>query len=103
MFDGSKGAFGGEGGLSLVAKSHSLAMTPDCSRVAQAFPSISNPLPWTRKIEGLGSPQYAPSYENPYILSFLQNTLSEVNFPAPGGGGEPGWVRPGRSLSRRRG
>src|SRR5271157_594166 len=32
MFDGSKGAFGGEGGLSLVAKSHSLAMTPDCSR-----------------------------------------------------------------------
>src|SRR5271166_1746567 len=36
-------------------------------------------------------------------MSFLQNTLSEVNFPAPGGGGEPGWVRPGRSLSRRRG
>ena len=34
--------------------------------------------------------------------SFLQNTLSEVNFPAPGGG-EPGWVRQGRSCSRRHG
>jgi hypothetical protein len=34
--------------------------------------------------------------------SLLQNTLSEVNFPAPGRG-EPGWVRQGRSLSRRRG
>jgi len=34
--------------------------------------------------------------------SFLQNTVSEVNFGAPGGG-EPGWVRQGRSCSRRRG
>ena len=33
---------------------------------------------------------------------FLQNTLSEVNFPAPGGG-ERGWVRQGRSCSRRHG
>ena len=44
-----------------------------------------------------------PAKRGPYKKSFLQNTLSEVNFPAPGGGGEPGWVRPGRSLSRRRG
>src|SRR5271165_2010176 len=35
-------------------------------------------------------------------MSFLQNTLSEVNFPAPGGG-EAGWVRQGRSCSRRHG
>ncbi len=37
-----------------------------------------------------------------FKVSFLQNTVSEVNFGAPGGG-EPGWVRQGRSCSRRRG
>ena len=35
-------------------------------------------------------------------LELLAKCLSEVNFPAPGGG-EPGWVRRGRSCSRRHG
>ena len=37
-----------------------------------------------------------------YIIEPLAELLSEVNFPAPGGG-EALWVRQGRSCSRRRG
>jgi len=50
-------------------------------------------------------PPYSPDMnpiEKAYSKSFLQNTLSEVNFPAPGGG-DPGWVRQGRSCSRPHG